>query len=238
MGRYTLTMETYDNQTINICFKEASKMTSKVSLKTIDKFTTEAINQKDLLKRLDTDLNVKNINMTYIINKGIRTTPIAYQDKKDLAKLNMNTDSTIDINNSVFNHHMYKFLELLEEKKFYAYAMCSSLLTLKQKEYIELRIYYGVYTKFNEDKLKLHSSSYHQFRNILFLMEEYMLKKQSQNIIDPVSDTEDFDNHDPDEENLYCEEEKRKFQEYMDNLPDEIPDYFDDDYEKQKVKRV
>ena len=79
MGRYTLTMETYDNQTINICFKEASKMTSKVSLKTIDKFTTEAINQKDLLKRLDTDLNIKNINITYIINKGIRTTPIAYQ---------------------------------------------------------------------------------------------------------------------------------------------------------------
>lgn len=237
MGRYTLTMETYDNQTVNVCFKEA-KMASKVSLKTIDKFTTEASNQKDLLKRLDTDLNIKNINITYLYNKEVKIAPIAYGDKRDLTRLSMLNDSTIDINNSVFNHNMYKFLELLEEKKFFLYAMGSNLLTLKQKEYIELRIYYGIYTQFNEDKLKLHSSSYHQFRNILFLMEEYILLKQIQTAPVVASTCDEEDDHDPDEENLYSEEEKRKFQEYMDNLPDEIPDYLDEDYEKQKVKRV
>jgi len=238
MGRYTLTMETYDNQTVNVCFKEASKMASKVSLKTIDKFTTEAANQNDLLKRLETNLNVKNINITYLYNKDVKTTPIAYGDKKDLAKLSMITDSTIDTNNSVFNRYMYKFLEMLEEKKFFSYAMSSDLLTLKQKEYIEMRIYYGEYTKFVEDKLKSHSSTYLQFRNILFLMEEYMLLKQKQTVQNVTSPCDEEDERDPDEENLYSEEEKRQFQEYMDNLPDEVPDYLDEDEEKQKVKRV
>lgn len=241
MGRYTLTMETYDNQTVNVCFKEASKTTSKVSLKTIDKFTTGVANQKDLLKRLETNLNVKNINITYLYNKIVKTTPIAYEDKKDLTKLNMISDSAIDVNNSVFNRHMYKFLELLEDKKFYSYAMCSDLLTLKQKEYIEMRIYYGVYTKFIEDKLKSHSSTYHQFRNMLFLMEEYMLLKQSQNLVAAASLSEEEDERDPDEENLYSEEEKRKYQEYMDNLPDEYYDDTDDmteEYGLQKRKRV
>lgn len=240
MGRYTLTMETYDNQTVDVCLKEASKMTSKVSLKTIDKFTTDVANQQDLLKRLETKLNVKNIDITYLYNKAIKTTPIAYGDKKDLTRLNMITDSVIDTNNSIFNHHMYKLLELLEEKKFFSYAMCSDLLTLKQKEYIEMRIYYGVYTKFIEDKLKSHSSTYHQFRNILFLMEEYMLLKQRQNITEAASVGDEEDERDPDEENLYSDEEKRQYQEYMENLPDE---YYDDrdieeDYGRQKTKRV
>jgi|GEM_PF-2588215 len=240
MGRYTLTMETYDNQTVNVCFKEANKTASKVSLKTIDKFTTDVANQKDLLERLETNLNVKNINITYLYNKVIKTTPIAYRDKKDLTKLSMVTDSTIDTNNSVFNRYMYKFLEMLEEKKFFSYAMGSDLLTLKQKEYIEMRIYYGDYTKFIEDKLKSHCSTYLQFRNILFLMEEYMLLKQMQTAPIEASTYDEEDERDPDEDNLYSEEEKRKYQEYMDNLPDEFCCHGDmeEDYEMQKIKRV
>ncbi len=238
MGRYTLTMETYDNQTVNVRFNEAGKMTSKVSLKTIDKFTTETTDENDLLKKLKVNLKIKNIDITYIFNKEIRTTPIAYNDKKDLAKIKMISNSAIDTNNSVFNKVIYEFLELLEEKSFFLYAMGSDLLTIKQKEYIEMRIYYGVYTKFYEDKLKLHSSSYHQFRNILFLIEKYTLIKQNKNVPEPVTDMEEFDDHDPDEENLYSEEEKRKFQEYMDSLPDGVPDYLEEEDEMQKVKRV
>lgn len=239
MGRYTLTMETYDNQTVNVCFKEASKMTSKVSLKTIDKFTTDVANQKDLLERLETKFNVKNINITYLYNKVIKTTPIAYKDKKDLTKLSMVTDSTIDTNSSVFNRYMYKFLEMLEEKNFFYYAMGSDLLTDKQKEYIELRIYYGDYRNFIEEKLKSHSSTYLRFRNILFLMEEYTLSKQKPTAPIETSVYDEEDERDPDEENLYSEEEKRKFQEYMDNLPDEYycHDDIEDDYEMQKIKR-
>lgn len=240
MGRYTLTMETYDNQTVNVCFNEADKMASKVSLKTIDKFTTDATNQKDLLERLETNLNVKNINITYLYNKTIRTTPIAYGDKKDLTKLSMISDSTIDTSNSVFNRHMYKFLEMLEERKFFCYAMSSNLLTHKQKEYIEMRIYYGVYTSFIEDKIKSHSGTYHQFRNILFLMEEYTLLKQKKAAPNVSIICDEEDERDPDEEHLFSEEEKREYQEYMDNLPDEFYCHGDmeEDYGVQKIKRV
>ena len=63
MGRYTLMMETYDNQTVNVCFKESSKMTSKVSLKTIDIFTSDVANQKDLLKEQENIADLKKYNM-------------------------------------------------------------------------------------------------------------------------------------------------------------------------------
>jgi len=238
MGRYTLTMETYDNQTVNVCFKEASKATSKVSLKTIDELTTKVTNQEDLLRRLETKFDIKNINITYLYNKTIRTTPIAYEDKKDLTKLKMIADSTIDTNNGIFNDYMQKFLKLLEEKKFFSYAMCSNLLTLKQKEYIEMRIYSDLDLKFIENKLKSHSSSYYQFRNILFLMEEYMLLKQRQNTVEVASICDDEDERDPDEENLYSEEEKIQYQEYMDNLPDEYHGDIDDEDDYKRTKRV
>lgn len=234
MGRYTLSIQTYDNQTINLRFNQQGKFESKVSLRTIDCLTTQFKDKESFIARLKQDYIIEDINITYLANKIVKNTYVAFEDKKDLTKIAMIDKSNIDVNNSVFNSHMYDFFNMLEDEKFFVFAINSDLLTYKQKEYIEVRIVDGNYDKFYEDKIKNYSSSYLQFRNILFLMELYKMKKQLPKVEIPAE--EDTEYYDPDEDNLYSEEEKRQYQEYMDSLPDELPDYYDDDFEK--VKRV
>ncbi len=234
MGRYTLSLQTYDNQIINLRFNQQGKFESKVSLRTIDSLTTQFKDKESFIARLKQDYIIEDIKITYLANKIVKNTYVAFEDKKDLTKIAMIDKSNIDVNNSVFNGHMYDFLDMLEDEKFFVFAINSDLLTYKQKEYIEVRIVDGNYDKFYEDKIKSYSSSYLQFRNIIFLMELYKIKKQLLKVEIPA--VEDIEYYDPDEDNLYSEEEKRQYQEYMDNLPDELPDYYDDDFEK--VKRV
>lgn len=234
MGRYTLSLQTYDNQIINLRFNQQGKFESKVSLRTIDSLTTQFKDKESFIARLKQDYIIEDIKITYLANKIVKNTYVAFEDKKDLTKIAMIDKSNIDVNNSVFNGHMYDFLDMLEDEKFFVFAINSDLLTYKQKEYIEVRIVDGNYDKYYEDKIKSYSSSYLQFRNILFLMELYKIKKQLLKVEIPA--VEDIEYYDPDEDNLYSEEEKRQYQEYMDNLPDELPDYYDDDFEK--VKRV
>ena len=234
MGRYTLSMLTYDNQTINLRFNQQGKFESKVSLRTIDSLTTHFKDKESLIARLKQNYIIEDINITYLANRMMKSTYVAYEDKKDLVKLDMIDNSNIDINNSVFNGYMYDFLHMLEDREFFLFAINSDLLTYKQKEYLELRIINGNYDKFYEDKIKSYSSSYLQFRNLLFLMEHYKIKKQLPEV--QIQSEEEIEYYDPDEDNLYSEDEKRQYQEYMDSLPDELPDYYEDDFEK--VKRV
>lgn len=239
MGRYTLTMQTYGNQSIKMPFNENGRKATKVSLWTIDKLTTDSKNEEDFLNSIGKCQKVNDVTITYLNNRELKSVPVAYQDKKALTEVTLNKENKINIDNNVFKKNIYMFLQKLEDRNFFEFSMNSSLLTDKQKEYITIRIEYGNYKKFYEDKIITHSSSYRQFRNILFLIEEYELMKMNK-CLEKESTTEPEDEHDPDLDHIYSEEEKQEFQAYLDNLPDEIPDYIlmDTEDEKQKVKRV
>ena len=158
--------------------------------------------------------------------------PVAYSDKKVLSRVKLQKGSSININNSVFQSVMYEFLSRLDSreekyKDFYRFAMESNLLNLKQKEYISRRIANGDYTSFCEQEIHKLSSPYRQFRNILFLMEEYDMIYQNpeKEEVEEEIDDIDKDYDDPDKEGFFSEEEKKAYQEYMDNLPEENYEY-------------
>ena len=232
MGRYTLVMDTYEKQKIAITLKEGSKRKSKVSLKTIDDLTTQTNSVEELAQKLNIKRGVSNFRITYISNKMCLSLPVAYSDKKVLSRVRIQNGSNINVNNSVFRSIMYEFLSRLDSrderyKDFYRFAMESKLLNAKQKEYISRRIASGDYTSFCEEEIQKLSSPYRQFRNILFLMEEYDMIYQNHEITSAKEEKEDEDIYedDPDKEGFFSEEEKRAYQEYMDNLPDENYEY-------------
>lgn len=232
MGRYTLVMDTFEKQKIAISLKEGSKKKTKVSLKTIDDLTTQVPSASELAKSLNIRKNVSEFRVTYISNKMCLSLPVAYSDKKVLSRVKLQKGSNINVNNSVFQSIMYEFLSRLDSreekyKDFYRFAMESNLLNLKQKEYISRRIASGDYTSFCEQEIHKLSSPYRQFRNILFLMEEYDMIYQNpvkEEVAEEIDDI-DKDYDDPDKEGFFSEEEKKAYQEYMDNLPDENYEY-------------
>lgn len=223
MGRYTLVMDTLDKQRVSINLSESGKTKSKVSLKTIDDLTTQTVSPEELAIKLNVKGKASGFKITYISNKVCLSLPIAYSDKRLLSRVKLQGGSNINVDNAVFRSVMYDFLRKLESKDshnqdFYRFAMESSLLNSKQKEYILRRISSGDYTEFCESKIRAHSSTYRQFRNILFLMEQYDMRYKPKEEVDLSYEEDDYD---PDKEGFFTEEEKKAYQEYLDNLPDE-----------------
>ena len=229
MGRYTLTFETFDKQKINIEFKKNNKSASRVPLKTIDDLTTK-VNSKEELANLLNLKEISKVKITYIYRQQEKTIPIAYSDKKVLSEVKTIDDNNISLSNTIFIKYMYEFLKLLEKKDFYNKIMSSDSISDKQKEYIYKRIKAGDYSLFCTEKIYEHSSSYRQFRNILFLVAGYkeMLTLQNEKKVDT-----DEDDYDPDKDGFMDYDEKIKYQEYLDNLPADSYEY---EYLESKLK--
>lgn len=223
MGRYTLTMETFNRQIVTINLLEDNQYKEKVSLRTIDKYTTKSTSRDDLIKRINSNEKIKSIKITYIQNGMIKEVPLAYKDKSKLNDVKLEKGSNISLSNTVFQSTMSKLLDLLNKRDFFSLALNSSLLTLKQKEYIEKIFVDGEYSEFNKNKLYSYSAPYRQFRNILFLIEQYEVHKK----IEEERKVTIEDDEDDYEDVWLSEEEKEKYEQYLESLPDGIPDYMD-----------
>lgn len=214
MGKYTL----------NINGQPIEKFT-KVSLNKIDEFTTSYDSISDILEALDRKniKGVKNLKISYRVCKMQEELNVALDDKRDLKYVNDGKTAKIDYTNRVFLRYANKFCEKIrKDKEFYKFVMKSNLLNLKIKQYIKLD--HNNSNIFYENKIIEHLASYLQFRNVLFLLEEYEWVKIGKQIEEQKSKKTNEGNNPLDGEN-FTKEELEDYQTYMDNLPDDEPDY-------------
>lgn len=211
MGRYTL----------NINGEPIERFTN-VSLNEIDRFTTSYDSISDILEALDRkDIKgVKNLKISYFVDKMQKQLDVSLDDKEDLKNINDQPSGKIDYTNRVFLRHTNNFCEKIRnDKEFYKFVMKSNLLNLKIKQYIELDCHNN--NVFYDNKIKEYLGSYLQFRNVLFLLEEYEWIKIGKDIYDQKSEEVSDKENNPLLEEGFTKEELKKYQTYMDNLPDD-----------------
>lgn len=214
MGRYTLNIN-----------GEPIKTFTEVSLNKIDKFTTSYNSISDILEALDRKniKGVKNLKISYRVYKTEKQLNVALNDKEDLQYVSEELTGKIDYNNRVFSRYANEFCEKIrKDKDFYIFVMKSNLLNLKIKQYIELDHHKS--NVFYENKIKEYLGSYLQFRNVLFLLEEYVWVKIGKDIENQKKQQNKEQATPLDGEN-FTKEEIEEYQKYIDNLPDDEPDY-------------
>lgn len=179
MGRYKIAVIDINNNKTYLRFKVNGSYTEHLPLVLIDRFTVKSKDVEDLKRRLyeisGNDLGkIFDIKITYEYNGETRTVPLAFSDKEFLGLMKMETESEISLNSVYFVSKMSEFIKLIDkEGSFYTYLMSSNKLLEKQKEYIEKRVFQKDYSVFSEQKLRSHCSKYRQFRDILFLIDDY-----------------------------------------------------------------
>lgn len=217
MGRYTLKI---NDQPI--------KGFIKVGLDDIDKFTVNFDSISSILEKLELkDIKgIKNLKITYQMYQMEKKLDVALENKNDLKYIKIEANGKINYGNRVFSRYANIFCEKIRnDKQFYKFIMSSKMINEKLKQYIELDVKNN--NIFYEDKIKEHLGTYLQFRNILFLLEEYewyVVSKQYSKASE-IENEEEVRLSSPLDGEDYTDEEKAAYQEYMDNLPDDEPDY-------------
>lgn len=209
MGRYTLKV----NETIVDKF-------SKVDLQKIDAYTTRFTSGKEILESLNLS---GSLSVSYIFNKEERQIELAYNDKAYLTDLTYDSTKKIDNRNKVFQKYVRLFLENLRHDEFYDMVKKSNLFHSKIKEYVDLYVNNG--DQFSVNKLNEYLSNYLQFRNIIFILEQYdyylaekyARKKRMEVKIEQVFEEEH-------QEEFFTEEDYSKYGEYIESHNIPLPD--------------
>lgn len=199
---------------------------TKVELSAIDKYTTNFSSKISLAKNLmGKHDGISELKIYYNAQGEKKELDVAYDDKKELQNINIMDKGKIDYSSSIFIKTINSFIkELKEDEDFYNFAMSSSFLSPKAKEYASIVTENN--DTFYRNKLQEHVGTYSAFRKLLFLLEAYAQFNLNRNV-------EKMYKNKPDsrikewfsEDEYYTEEELAKYIEYMDSLPGSEPDY-------------
>ena len=222
MGRYTLKSDIKGLEPIVVSLPENGKIKEKVSLMTIDSLTLGS-NPFVVLKKLDFD-NAKLVSqgkfyISYISKKEEKRLNVLFNDAYGLKSIALEGNQEISPNNKVFHEFIDKvLLPLTNDLKFMNFARDNGFLSPKLNEWIG-----NLYSwKYGKDicikKIKEYAASYKKFRALVMAVELYKNPK----FLETVNTIYYDDERDPDLDGFYNEEEKRNYNEYMENLPDEI----------------
>lgn len=244
MGRYTLKVNVPGYGNFDVAVPEQGMEKMKVSLTSIDSFTIGK-SADAILKQLDfKDANVKgreSFYVSYISQGEEKRLNTIFQDAHGLKKIASKNERKINVENSVFCEFIEKtFLPMITSQKFHQFLKSNSLISYKLDEWILNYLHDDYNLDFCYSKIKEYASDYKQFRGLVLGVELYknniisnpIKEEKTDKTEEPdrpyykryvLSKNNDEDDIDPDRLfGLWSEEELRKYDEYLDNLPYEF----------------
>lgn len=220
MGRYTLKSDVKGLGQVIIRIPEEKKVKEKVSLMAIDSLTLDA-NPKVILKKLDFDdaklIEQGTFYISYISKGEEKKLKVLFNDAHGLKSIALEGKREISPNNQAFHQFMDKvFLPLTNDLKFMNFLRDNGFLSQKLNEWIG-NLYSNKYSKdFCTQKIKEYAASYKKFRALVMAVELY----KKPNFLQPKQDYYIEEDRDPDLDGFYSSEEKKAYNNYMENLPD------------------
>ena len=223
MGRYTLKTDVQGLGKIIIKVPENQKKKEKVNLMSVDAMTLDS-NPEFILKKLDFDdaevIGQGKFYIAYVSNGSEKKLEVLFNDAHGLKGIALEGNREISSTNQAFHQFMDKvFLPLTNDLQFMNFIKDNEFLSPKLNEWIA-NLYSSRYSKsFCIQKIKEYAASYKKFRALVMAVElyknpDFLVPKQKHFYIE--------EDRDPDLDGFYSAEEKREYDKYMENLPDEF----------------